>query len=461
MLVIVCPTTLFRMVGSVGSLGKTDTTTDTRGSKNMELQESRAEPGPRVPQTSTRTTVLLPCGDVTQFLTQALHSCLDQTRPPASIVIIDDTTTASSRGVVGATARLSDAITVVPNRGRGLVDALNTALALVETPYVARMDADDICVSTRFAQQEDYLDRHAAVVAVGGLIRYVDEAGRALPRIPWTSQGFPLSPESVSIALAHTNGVFHPTAMMRTDALKAVGGYRSTYAHVEDYDLWLRLQALGDIANLDEELLFYRRHGDQIGERHAATQAEQVARLHREFDGGRWASPTSPHPPALAAVSMSGIIPPHVTASLVLDLARSTPLPLSLFLDPCPAWNTSDVRSVRIAGLRRGLTDVTVCHAGDDSLAAQLTWSGRLAESCKILDMHFNQAGCVSKVTAQGLLACLFTDAPQSPPGHEGDDSLWRRLRGRISRRASDSCCTRRIHADPESWRSTHSITHP
>lgn len=427
----------------------------------MELQESRAEPGSRVPQTSTRTTVLLPCGDVTQFLSQALQSCLDQTRPPASIVVIDDTTRTSSRGVVGATARLSDAITVVPNRGRGLVDALNTGLALAETPYVARMDADDICVSTRFAQQEDYLDRHAAVVAVGGLVRYVDEAGGALPRIPWTSRGFPLSPESVSIALAHTNGVFHPTAMMRTDALKAVGGYRSTYAHVEDYDLWLRLQALGDIANLDEELLLYRRHGDQIGERHGATQAEQVARLHRDFDGGRWASLPSLCPPALAAVSMSGIIPPHVAASLVLDVARSTPLPLSLFLDPYPAWSPSDVRSVRIAALRRGLTDVTVCHAGEDSPTAQLTWSRRLAESCTTLDMHFNQGGCVSEVTAQGLLAGLFTDAPHSLPDHDGVESLWQRLRRRIRGRASDSCCTRRLHADPESWRSARSITHP
>jgi hypothetical protein len=47
--------------------------------------------------------------------------------------------------------------------------------------------------------------------------------------------------------------------MMRTEAVKRVGGYRTGIMPGEDYDLWLRLGESGRLANLPQPLLCWRR----------------------------------------------------------------------------------------------------------------------------------------------------------------------------------------------------------
>jgi hypothetical protein len=48
--------------------------------------------------------------------------------------------------------------------------------------------------------------------------------------------------------------------MIRTVAIRAIGGYRAEYRACEDVDLWLRLAEIGRLANLPERLLKYRMH---------------------------------------------------------------------------------------------------------------------------------------------------------------------------------------------------------
>ena len=49
--------------------------------------------------------------------------------------------------------------------------------------------------------------------------------------------------------------------MMRTEAVRAIGGYRPEYVPVEDMDLFLRLLDRGGrAANLPDVLLHYRQH---------------------------------------------------------------------------------------------------------------------------------------------------------------------------------------------------------
>ena len=59
----------------------------------------------------------------------------------------------------------------------------------------------------------------------------------------------------------------HPTVVVRSDALRAAGGYDARCYPSEDLDLWLRLGERGDPANLGEALLQHRRHNAAIAVR--------------------------------------------------------------------------------------------------------------------------------------------------------------------------------------------------
>jgi hypothetical protein len=56
----------------------------------------------------------------------------------------------------------------------------------------------------------------------------------------------------------------HPTVVMRADVLRAVGGYHVDAMPVEDFALWLRLGEMGELANLPEQLVRYRRHRETV-----------------------------------------------------------------------------------------------------------------------------------------------------------------------------------------------------
>jgi hypothetical protein len=79
------------------------------------------------------------------------------------------------------------------------------------------------------------------------------------------------------IDAAHMAGeggaIAHPAAMIRTEAIRRVGGYRVEMGPAEDLDLFLRLAEIGRVANIPERVLHYRIHLRSVG--HAQRQKQQ------------------------------------------------------------------------------------------------------------------------------------------------------------------------------------------
>ena len=70
--------------------------------------------------------------------------------------------------------------------------------------------------------------------------------------------------------------------MIRTDALRAVGGYRDgALAPAQDRDLWWRLSRVGEIHFIEEALLIYRVHNSSMSR--SARRDTLVANLLADF----------------------------------------------------------------------------------------------------------------------------------------------------------------------------------
>jgi hypothetical protein len=72
------------------------------------------------------------------------------------------------------------------------------------------------------------------------------------------------SPEQLRATLAKRSPFIHPTVMFRTEAARSIGGYRAAFEAGEDYDFWLRLADIGEIAILPQVLIRYREHGGSV-----------------------------------------------------------------------------------------------------------------------------------------------------------------------------------------------------
>jgi GT2 family glycosyltransferase len=311
-------------------------------------------------------TVLLPCGNTTQHLRTALASCLSQSEPPRSILVIDDASSKEASSDIQKTSGMNSVITIVRNKGTGIVDALNTGLNQVDSEFVARMDADDFSLRDRFALQRSTLVNDQSLVAVGGLVRYMNEDGSLMEKIPWVRNGFPLEPLHVVRMLAQENVLFHPSLMMRTSALKGVGGYTKNHPHIEDYDLWLRLLKLGDLRNVNHTVLYYRRHEAQVSEIHALDQLAGVLALHKTILN----SPHTKNLPYIYSSIRVTMYGEDVDALIdaVRELARATEHMVDLTCILPDEANENDRRSIYLAASLRGSVHVMFVASKEVSL---------------------------------------------------------------------------------------------
>jgi glycosyltransferase involved in cell wall biosynthesis len=243
--------------------------------------------------TSPLVSVLLPVHNGERFLAAALESIVGQTLHDLECLVVDDASTDASREIATRYAQRDARVRVLgSSTHRGLVAALNAAVAAASAPYLARMDADDIALPERLACQVRTLEGEPAWSVVGCRIRYLGSGldSPSLARyVDW--QNSVLSPLDIERDLFVESPLVHPTVVMRRDALDAVGGYRDR-GWPEDYDLWMRmLQPTGAAAKHPESLLIWRDHAGRLTRLAPAYRLERFRQLKWHYLQRCWLRP--------------------------------------------------------------------------------------------------------------------------------------------------------------------------
>lgn len=217
--------------------------------------------------------VLLPVYNCATFLAEALASIEAQTLTDIEIIAINDGSTDGSGSLLDEHAARDPRYCVVHRPNGGIVAALNQGLGMARGRAIARMDGDDIARPDRLERQLAVLDAEPSVVAVGSILRLIDENGTVTQtqRAPSV-----VRQTDLSCFPPFVRTVPHPTLMARHEAMVALGGYRIFFPHAEDHDLLLRLAGFGRIELLGECLLDYRVHGGAVSERNRQTQLDSM-----------------------------------------------------------------------------------------------------------------------------------------------------------------------------------------
>ena len=199
-----------------------------------------------------KVSVLMGVHNGARYLRQALESLRAQTYQDFELVIVDDSSTDETADILLA---MKDSRTVIcrNDENQGLTKSLNIGLRFCRGEYVARMDADDISLPSRFEKQVAFLDGHPEVALVGSAYDHIDAAGNVTAHV-----GVPSEDREIQARLGQKNCFGHGTVMVRRSVLVECGGYDERYARAQDYDLWLRIAEKHQMANLSESLYYWR-----------------------------------------------------------------------------------------------------------------------------------------------------------------------------------------------------------
>jgi len=204
--------------------------------------------------------VLLPVYNGGRYLKAAIKSILSQTLADFELIIVNDGSTDRTREII---ERFQDSRIVAFHRdNHGLAASLNFGLQVARTPFVARMDADDLCLPDRLETQVAEIESQPDIAALGGHAVIIDDEGRNTAQVCTP----PENHEDILKGILELRGdtFLHPTTILRKDTVLAVGGYNERFFVSQDIDLWLRLGAVARLGSLPRVVLKFRQHQDSI-----------------------------------------------------------------------------------------------------------------------------------------------------------------------------------------------------
>lgn len=208
------------------------------------------------------TTVIVVAYAHERFVLECLASIEAQTEVPRRVLIADDCSPDGTAAVIERFCSEHPRFEFHPNESSlGLNRTLNRMLALVDTPYVTYISADDTMLPGRIATHRALLDANPDAVLAYSDAVVIDGGSRptgvrSSDEFPWPaderSRSRPFS------ALLETNWMPAASLFLRTAALRAAGGYCEEI-FFEDFELLVRLSRDHVFVWTEEPLVAVRR----------------------------------------------------------------------------------------------------------------------------------------------------------------------------------------------------------
>ena len=201
-----------------------------------------------------RVSVIIPAYNSAKYLPEAIASVLEQTYTSYEIIVINDGSTDNTREVLKP---YLDRIRYIEQKNQGVSATRNRGIYLARGGLIAFLDADDIFMPHKLAQQVAIFDAQPDIGIVNSGFRLITEAGEEITDIERWHKIPDLTPE---IWLLHKPVL--PSAMMfRRDWLLKVEGFDTRFFASEDVEVVLRMVIWGCKSTwLKEITVYYRQH---------------------------------------------------------------------------------------------------------------------------------------------------------------------------------------------------------
>ncbi len=219
--------------------------------KIIPLLNQKAEP---------KISVIFPVHNREVYLREAVDSVLAQTFTNFEFLIILDGSPPGVESIINSYRDPRIRIIKFPHN-LGISAARNAGLRLARSPLIALMDSDDVAMPQRFARQYAYMQAHPDVTVCATNSVKLLEDGRRIPmRYPETDGMIKARLLIVDSAL------LNPTTMFRTSFIRQHGlAYDANFPRDQDHRLFVEMMRKGaHFYGLQEELLLYRRHGNNV-----------------------------------------------------------------------------------------------------------------------------------------------------------------------------------------------------
>lgn len=225
-------------------------------------------------------TVLVPSYNHALYVERTLRSIFGQSLRPEKLIVIDDGSKDESVAIIERVlAECPFPSELIARENRGLCATLNEGFAMCETEYFAYLGSDDVIVSTALEQQVALLEKRPNAVLAFAHSFLIDGDDNIIDSTAnWTDfADGDLLPHLLAGQVFSSPGVVYRSTAIR-------GHHWNEDAILEDYELYLKLSAVGEFARNPCVIGGWRQHGDNVSGDAARMLDEWIAAQDRVVD---------------------------------------------------------------------------------------------------------------------------------------------------------------------------------
>jgi len=217
--------------------------------------------------------VVIPVYNQAELLRYSVESLFRQSYENYEIIVVDDGSTDTLAEVIRPFE--SDArFRVIHQSNQKLPRALSTGFHAAMGEYFTWTSADNVMEPDCLLEMVSFLKSHRDAEMVYCNYNIIDENGGPFINHPWFCPGYQTPagshrihlPRDISELNVIRNNYIGCCFMHRGWVGKLLGEYQDGFHSIEDYDYWMRLNALFRICHMgrDRELYNYRLHDDSL-----------------------------------------------------------------------------------------------------------------------------------------------------------------------------------------------------
>jgi len=210
-----------------------------------------------------KVSVIIPTYSRTHYLEETLQSIMAQTYQDFEVIVVDDGTPNVANEAVCAKFEKVNYFKI--NNSGGPSKPRNFGIRKAHGKYIAFVDDDDLWLPEKLEKQVTILESNPDFGLVHSYCKVIDEKGNLKNEIIGRPGNPSVKHGNVSMKMMGNWTVMMPTSFIRKEIVDKVGFFNEKMpAAGEDAEFWIRCSFFTDFYYIDEPLVLYRLHSDNI-----------------------------------------------------------------------------------------------------------------------------------------------------------------------------------------------------
>lgn len=205
----------------------------------------------------------MPAKNAGKHIAATIESIISQSCTDWELLIVNDHSTDDTSDISRSYASRDTRIQLLENKGKGIIDALNTGLEQSSGDLISRMDADDLMRSEKLEKMQKAISHNPKAI-ITSYVEYFSDTSLMDGFIQYEKWLNRLIDEQSHFQNIYKECVIaSPNWLMNKGQFLEIGGFGNT-VYPEDYDLCFRMYRNNiEVVGIKEKLHLWRDHPER------------------------------------------------------------------------------------------------------------------------------------------------------------------------------------------------------